>query len=57
MTHPLLEQLAHQRQDEMAARGRAHRPSWSDAPELRPHHATTRNPRRLARLAALVSRA
>jgi len=57
MTHPLLEQLAHQRQDEMAARGRAQRPSWSEAPELRPHHATTRNPRRLARLAALVSRA
>ena len=57
MTHPLLEQLAVQRRDEMAARARAHRPTWTEAPELRPRHTTTRNPRPLARLAAMVGRA
>jgi hypothetical protein len=56
MTHPLLEQLAVQRRDEMAARARAHRPTWTEAPELRPRYSTTRNPPALARLAGLLSR-
>jgi hypothetical protein len=57
MTHPLLEQLAVQRQDVLAARVRANRPTVPDDTAPVSRRTTTRPPGSLSRLVALVSRA
>jgi hypothetical protein len=57
MTHPLLEQLALQRRDEMADRARAHRPTPAETAAPAKRRTATRRSGSLSRLAALVSRA
>jgi hypothetical protein len=57
MTHPLLEQLAVQRQEVLAARARAHRPTPDQDTVPGTRRTATRRSGSLSRLAALVSRA
>jgi hypothetical protein len=57
MTHPLLEQLALQRRDEMADRARAHRPTPAETAAPAKRRTATRRSGSLSRLAALMSRA
>jgi hypothetical protein len=57
MTHPLLEQLASQRRDVLAARARAHRPTLTEDAAPGTRRTTTRRSGSLSRLATLVSRA
>jgi hypothetical protein len=57
MTHPLLEQLANQRQDELAARARAHGSTRTGDATPAARRTTTRSSGSLSRLVALVSRA
>jgi hypothetical protein len=57
MTHPLLEQLAVQRQEVLAARARAHRPTPDRDVVPGTRRTATRRPGSLSRLAALVGRA
>jgi hypothetical protein len=57
MTHPLLEQLAVQRQDVLAARARAHRPTATEDRAPARRRTTRRRAGSLSRLAALVGRA
>jgi hypothetical protein len=56
MTHHLLEQLAHQRRETLAARARDHRPAPDGDTPPQTRRTTTRRTRSLARLTALVSR-
>ncbi len=57
MTHPLLEMLANQRQDELAARARAHGSTGTEDATPAARRTTTRRSGSLSRLVALVSRA
>lgn len=57
MTHPLLEQLAVQRQDVLAARVRADRPTLPVDTSPVSRRATPRRSGSLSRLVALVGRA